>query len=288
MKQTEVLFKNKLLETFSAFIDFCNEHGIRYYACGGTLIGAVRHQGLIPWDDDIDVWMMPDDFKKFCAYRGKVKGHYDIMDDRDENYWLLSFAKFVDTNTSLWEVEEYPCVTGVYIDVFPLYECNSDKALQQKKEFDDYMSFFRRSMKHYSLRNVISPLYRKRFCLFKEIMKDLLYYKPMHIFYKRKFDVLYNKIKNEHGDCYVSYGGDYGEGEIFKKELFHDVIKMKFEDLEIDAPKQYHSILTQLYGDYMQLPPEEKRISNHPHYFLDLNRKWSIDEIRDYKKNHKN
>ena len=108
MEQTDVLFKNKLLETFKAFIEFCNEHGIKYYACGGTLIGAVRHQGLIPWDDDIDVWMMPDDFKKFCSCRGKIQGHYDIMDGRDDNYWLLSVAKFVDVDTTLWEEEEYP------------------------------------------------------------------------------------------------------------------------------------------------------------------------------------
>ena len=149
MEQTDVLFKNKLLETFKAFIEFCNEHGIKYYACGGTLIGAVRHQGLIPWDDDIDVWMMPDDFKKFCSYRGKIQGHYDIMDGRDDNYWLLSVAKFVDVDTTLWEEEEYPCVTGVYIDVFPLYECDSQNALQQKHKHDEFEFFFKHSMRHY-------------------------------------------------------------------------------------------------------------------------------------------
>lgn len=284
MEQTDVLFKNKLLETFKAFIEFCNEHSIKYYACGGTLIGAVRHQGLIPWDDDIDVWMMPDDFKKFCSYRGKIQGHYDIMDGRDDNYWLLSVAKFVDVDTTLWEEEEYPCVTGVYIDVFPLYECDSQNALQQKHKHDEFEFFFKRSMRHYSSQKILSSLYNGHLFQFCEIMKDVLYYKPLYKTYKRKFDRFSRKIQNEHGDRYVSYAGDYGEGEIFSKDMFLESKKMRFEDFEIDVPKEYDIILKQLYGDYMKLPPEDKRKSHHSHYFLDLNRRWTLSEIKKYKK----
>lgn len=287
MEQTDISFKNKLLETFKAFIAFCNEHGIRYYACGGTLIGAVRHHGLIPWDDDVDVWMLPEDFKKFCSYRGKMEGHYDIMDGRDDNYWLLSVAKFVDVDTTLWEVEEYPCVTGVYIDVFPLYECDSQIALQQKFKHDEFEFFFKHSMRHYSFDKVLSTLYNRHLFQFVEILKDLLYYKPLYKAYKRKFDKFSRKIQIERGDRYVSYAGDYGEGEIFEKNLFQESIKMRFEDFEIDIPKEYDIILKQLYGDYMKLPPEEKRKSHHSHYFLDLNRRWTLGEIREYVKNYR-
>lgn len=284
MEQTDILYKNKLLETFKAFTEFCKMHDIQYFACGGTLIGAVRHQGLIPWDDDIDVWMMPDDFKKFCSYKGKIAGHYDILDARDENFWLLSLAKFVDTDTSLWEVEEYPCVTGVYIDVFPLFECPSEKALAQKKKHDDFEAFFKHSMRHYSLKKVLSILKGGHIYQFYEVLKDILFYKTLHIFYQRRYDKFMAKAKNEHGDKYVSYAGDYGEGEIFEKELFKEAIQLKYEDMVICAPKEYDKILRQLYGDYMQLPPEEKRKSHHPHYFLDLNLRWSLDDIRKVKK----
>lgn len=283
MEQTDILYKHKLLETFKAFTEFCKKNNIRYFACGGTLIGAVRHQGLIPWDDDVDVWMLREDYEKFCSLRGKVEGHYDIMDERDKNYWLHLLAKFVDTDTSLWEVEEYPCVTGVYIDIFPLFECRAESALNQKLKFDNYLKFFRRSMRHYSLNSAFSPLFHGHLLRFYEIMKDLLYYKPIHKFYKRGYDKFLCKIKKEHGDRYVSYAGDYGKREIFEKHLFQDVVQLKYEDMEIDAPKEYHELLTQLYGDYMKLPPKEKRVSNHPHYFLDLNRRWSLEEIRDLK-----
>lgn len=278
------VFRDKLIKTFEAFDLFCKEHDIKYFAGYGTLIGAVRHNGLIPWDDDVDVCMLKEDYDKFCSLRGKVNGHYEIMDERDHNYWLPLLVKFVDTDTTLWEVEEYPCVTGVYIDIFPLYECNSENAKKQKSEFDRYLRFFRRSMRHYTFRNVITAILGCHLYSFFEILKDLLYYKPLHIVCKWKYDRFLKNIKNQHGDRYVSFAGDYGEREIYRKELFQDVVKLKYEDLEIDAPKEYHKILTQLYGDYMQLPPEEKRVTNHPHCFLDLHRRWNIEEIRRIKK----
>ena len=286
MGQTDIIYKKKLLETFKAFDAFCKKNSINYFACGGTLIGAVRHHGLIPWDDDVDVWMLPEDFEKFCSFIGKVGGHYDIMDERDENYWLLSLAKFVDTNTTLWEVEEYPCITGVYIDVFPLYECQSEIALTQKRKHDKFELFFKRSMRHYSSKKVLFTLIGGHLLQFWEIVQDILYYKSLHVFYKWKYDRFMAKAKTRHGDKYVSYAGDYGEGEIFEKKLFKETIQLKYEDMEITAPKEYDTILRQLYGDYMQLPPEEKRVSHHPHYFLDLDRRWTIDEIKEYKKKH--
>lgn len=288
MVETNLDFKKKLIETFKAFDSFCKEHGIRYFACGGTLIGAARHKGMIPWDDDVDVCMLREDYERFLSFRGHVENHYDIMDERDKNYWLHLLAKFVDTETSLWEVEEFPCVTGVYIDIFPLYECNAENALRQKLKFDKFLGFFRHSMRHYTLKNVFSSLYHGNMLRFYEIMKDIMYYKLMHKYYNHKYETFLCNIRNEHGDRYVSYAGDYGKREIFEKELFKETIQLKYEDMEIDVPKEYDKILRQLYGDYMKLPPVEKRISNHPHYFMDLDRRWSCEEIRDYKKKHKN
>lgn len=287
MKQTDILFKKKLLETFKAFDAFCKKNGIRYFACGGTLIGAVRHQGLIPWDDDVDVWMLPEDFKKFCSFKGKVGGHYDIMDERDENYWLHLLAKFTDKDTTLWEVEEFPCVTGVYIDIFPLYECAAEDAIIRKNKFDKFLAFFWHSMRHYSFKSVLSPLFHGDILRFYKIMKDILCYKPLHNYYNHKYKRFLSEITKGHGDKYVSYAGDYGKGEIFEKELFKEIIQLKYEDMEIDAPKDYDKILRQLYGDYMKLPPVEKRVSNHPHYFMDLNSRWTKEDIREFKKNHR-
>ena len=81
----------------------------------------------------------------------------------------------------------------------------------------------------------------------------------------------------------VSFDGLYGEKEVFKKEWFKSMIRLSFEGLEISAPSEYDKILKKLYGNYMELPPEDKRISHHSHYFLDLNRYLSIDEIKNRK-----
>lgn len=280
-------FRAKLIETFRSFDNFCKSHGIKYYTAGGTLIGAVRHKGLIPWDDDVDVWMLRSDYEKFLSFRGKVDGHYDIMDSRDKNYWLLSLAKYVDTNTTLWEFEHYPCITGVYIDVFPLDECDADKAMALRKEYDDVSFKLTYAMARHSLNQFLTLLTHSSFRTILVYLKDSFYYRPRYKKYLHDYLVVVNKIKESKGNMFVAFDGLYQEREIYKKEWLDGIVQLPFEDMVIDAPVGFHEILTQVYGDYMQLPPVDKRISHHSHYFLDLNRRWTIEEVKEYKKHHK-
>lgn len=288
MNETASAFKVKLIETFKAFDEFCNLHNIKYYATGGTLIGAIRHKGLIPWDDDVDVWMLREDYNKFCSFRGKVDGHYDIMDSRDENYWLLSLAKFVDTSTTLWEIEHYPCVTGVYIDVFPLDESDYDSALALRKEYDRTSLNLTYAMTSYSSRQFKNAFWGGHFYLFFKLLKDTFYYRPRYNRYLAEYNECVRKIKELKGDYYVAFDGLYGQKEIYKKEWLSEIIRLPFENIMINAPKYYHEILSQIYGDYMKLPPKEKQVSHHSHYFLDLDRRWSIEEIKNIRKSIKN
>jgi lipopolysaccharide cholinephosphotransferase len=280
-------FRLKLIETFRAFDAFCKRHQIQYYTAGGTLIGAVRHQGLIPWDDDVDVWMLRKDYERFLTFRGQVEGHYDIMDSRDENYWLLSLAKFVDTDTTLWEFEHYPCITGVYIDIFPLDECDADKAMALRKEYDETSFKLTYAMAKHSMSQFLTLLAHRDLGTFVRYLKDSLYYRPGYKKYLQEYEACVQKIKSSKGDMYVAFDGLYQEREIYKKEWLAEIVKLPFEDMEVDAPAGYHEILTQVYGDYMQLPPVEKRVSHHSHYFMDLHRRWTIDEIRAFKKRHR-
>ena len=280
-------FRLKLIETFRAFDAFCKRHQIQYYTAGGTLIGAVRHKGLIPWDDDVDVWMLRKDYERFLTFRGQVEGHYDIMDSRDENYWLLSLAKFVDTDTTLWEFEHYPCITGVYIDIFPLDECDADKAMALRKEYDETSFKLTYAMAKHSWSQFMTLLSHRDLGTFKSYLKDSLYYRPRYQKYLQAYEACVQKIKKSKGEMYVAFDGLYQEREIYKKEWLAEIVKLPFEDMEVDAPVGYHEILTQVYGDYMQLPPVEKRVSHHHHYFMDLDRRWTIDEIREFKKQHR-
>ena len=287
MNCSEDRFKEKLVETFKVFDNFCKENGIKYFAAYGTLIGAVRHRGLIPWDDDIDVWMLPDDYNKFCSLRGKIEGHYDIVDSRDKNYWLLRLAKFVDIKTTLWETEHFPCITGVYIDIFKLDFCDAEMALELRREYDKTSYHLTYAMMRHSVGQYKHALLHGHFRLLVRYFKESFYYRPQYKILKRTYNQCIKRIEETKGESVISFDGLYQEKEIFKKEWFEKSIRISFEGMEISTPVGYHEILTQLYGDYMQLPPEKKRVSHHSHYFLDLDRRWTIDEIKEDKKNHK-
>lgn len=281
--ENSLTYRQVLIETFKAFDDFCKKNQIKYYAAYGTLLGAVRHKGIIPWDDDIDVWMLPEDYQKFCSLRGKVEGHYDIMTDEDKNYWLMSLVKFVDTNTTLWEVEHFPCVTGVYIDIFPLYESTAHEAVKLRKEYDEVASNLTYAMTRHTLGQFKTSFFNN-FDTFKRYFKETFYYRPRYKVLLRKYRACVKRITGLKGDVYVSYDGLYREKEVFKKNWFADTIKLPFEGVRIEAPCGYDEILTKLYDDYMQIPDKKKRVSHHCHYFLDMGRRWTIKEIRAFKK----
>ena len=280
-----ITYKKKLIETFYAFDQFCAKNKIKYYAAYGTLIGAVRHKGLIPWDDDVDVYMLREDYDKFCSFRGHVDGHYDIMDINDENYWLLSLVKFVDTNTTLWEFKELPLILGVYIDIFPLDEIENDKNLELKHDYDKYSELVMQGMKRrdFPTKDFIHQAIRLRVKRTWNILHNHYYHRRHLQEYLDKYNEIVRNIKSRRGDYLVSYDGPYGLGEIMKKEWFADTVELEFENKKIKAPVEYDKILRKIYGDYMQLPPEDKRVSHHYHYYLNLNERLTLEEIKNIK-----
>ena len=115
-------YREVLLQTMKAFISFCKEHQITYYACGGTAIGAVRHRGMIPWDDDIDVYMDRANYNRFISLWTSLQSKYpdyEVVCLGDDGYYL-PLTKFADKRTTVWETPEYPFIFGVYVDIFPL------------------------------------------------------------------------------------------------------------------------------------------------------------------------
>lgn len=273
-------FKNKLIETFIAFDKFCKENDIVYYAYGGTLIGAIRHKGLIPWDDDIDVLMDKVNYDKFCSFRGHVSGHYEILniDDASNGYWLFTLAKFYDTNTTLVEYQEYPFVTGVYIDIFPMYESDFDNARRLQAAYDKYSYKLTYGMMKFSFKDILSAFFHLNRWKLHLIFKHFVNVFRMNAYWK-KYNELSEEIKSQKGDYLVAY--DSGKDRLpFKKDWFRETISLPFEGILINSPARYHELLEQIYGDYMALPPIDQRRSNHSHYYLNLNEGLSLKEIR--------
>ena len=281
MQQTEFdkRFKAQILHVFKYTVRFLEQHHLRYVACGGTVLGAVRHQDFIPWDDDIDIYMPRADYERLLDLKAEARRDgFDILSLRDKGYYL-PFAKVSDRSTTLWEEAEFPFVMGVYVDVFALdnFSCSDAEltAIQRRslKKFYNYQ----KSVSHIQTTNLWKDLLAGRTdrALYK---LQVLLSRPLRRWLLRRFF--------SYQDWYSSFNGDktvcvtQWAGKIFKREWFEDTIDQPFGDTTVRIPRDYDGYLTCLYGDYMTLPPVEKRVSEHNHLYLDFDEGLTLEELK--------
>lgn len=277
------LFKKLLIETFQSFHDFCLCHNIKYYACAGTAIGVVRHKGLIPWDDDIDVCMKRDDYEKFLSLKSSLcDSDYEILDINDKGYYC-TFAKYCNKKTSIWEFKCEPIMFGVYVDIFPLDPAvgNYNQVIKQRFEYKNLADKYLLCTIHRSVGDFVKALSSfKIHTAFWYILENYVFPHLGSLVRKRLKKIRLRKYGRGE-EYYIIYAGGYGHKDIWMPEWFEDYVMMSFENTEIPMPKGYHEMLTQVYGDYMTPPPPEKRISHHSHYYYNFDRRVSIKEARE-------
>lgn len=275
-------YKKILFAAMKVFIAFCEHNDIKYFACSGTAIGALRHHGCIPWDDDIDVFLLRKDFDRLISLRTNLDGSgYRIVHHTDKGF-PLPYAKFCDNNTTVWERKEYPFIEGVNIDIFPLDEGTSDVAITQKR-INLFQRVWRRyeySLASFSFADFVRALVKKDWILSAHILLCWGHYRWHKEAYYKAFVKLENEIKQIKGDRYVFYFCSYSaDRELFRKEWFEDCSILPYEDFTIHLPKDPHAYLSQLFGDYMTPPPIEQRHSYHEHYYVNLNKRLEKREI---------
>lgn len=237
---------------------FCKKNKINYWIDCGTLLGAVRHQGYIPWDDDIDIGMLRPDYNKFINSFNKSGGQYRVYSIENNTLFPYPFAKVLDMKTTLYEPNEKGVKLAVYIDVF-VYDNAPDDDTLLNKMYDKYFFLKRlhtRRVQDTAIRSVGKHKILKN--IGKEILKKII------------SETYFAKKIASHSQKYIAeatrYIGDFTSGDIRLKAPKHIVgqfANLMFEGKEYPVPIEWNEWLRLLYGDYMALPPIEKRKTTH-------------------------
>ncbi len=252
IKQTEL----QILKVLKAF---CEENGIRYYLSNGTLLGAVKYKGFIPWDDDIDVLVPREDYNRLLACFADTDQYCLFSFERNKSF-RYPYAKLCDMSTVKQEENTNNGIElGVDIDIFPLDVWNNDKkrAKNEVKKLKALM--FRLDLTKLVKANSANPA--------KWLAKSLvmLFYKAVGSdYYIKKIMQKATDQRNEKG-TYVGCKAwcIYGEREIIPAEVFADTVSVAFEGDTFPAPIGYDTYLRSLYGDYTKDPPLEEQKTHH-------------------------
>jgi lipopolysaccharide cholinephosphotransferase len=245
------------LAILEEFVKACENLKLTYFVLGGTLLGAMRHGGFIPWDDDIDVGMPRDDYERFmkCGQR-ELSEHYFLQNYFTDPEYPGNHAKIRDNRTTLVETCVKHCNMnhGVYIDIFPLdgvpenrLKRRIDKLRLRILHFQLGRYYFRKAIKGHVV-NAFSY--------------TTAWWMPLRKI-QRKIDSI--RMSNRYSDSrfVANYSGRYANREIVPREYFGGGTRLKFETLDVLAPEKVDLYLKNIYGNYMQLPPEEKRTPEH-------------------------
>lgn len=257
-----------LLENLKTLHSVFEKHNLRYYLVSGTMLGAVRHKGFIPWDDDIDLGMPRADYERFIEHSKEWLPEYleFVCPEYDSDY-PLPYGKVQDARTTVIEKTYRKLDGGVFIDIFPL-DGVPESPIKRKWHFTRYLFWYkmlyllsRDPYKHGRGINSVVPL-----LLQKTISKKFVHKQMRKILMESDYEE--SKYISEHYNRQRRY---------MRNSVFGTMTPIEFEDVILSGVEQPNEYLTIEYGDYMQLPPENKR-KTHSFHYLNLELPY-----RDYK-----
>lgn len=248
-----------ILQTVQRIHDFCEEHQITYFLIGGGLIGAVRHGGPIPWDDDIDIGMPRPDYERFIRLASSIGDPYVVSTLHSDPDYIYGFAKCYDTRTSVTEDLSPPFTRGVWVDIFPMDGTFDNPAFRRlhfaaarglKAVLASRCGAFQPSKQRR-----LALLARRTVALISHVISIRALHRLLHAVLRLRDYRSSNLVGN--------MLGRWGARELGNRSALESQIDVPYAGHTFKIPAGYHEYLNTVYGDYMKLPPEEGRVPDH-------------------------
>ena len=240
----------------------CEKHDITFMLGGGSALGAVRHHGFIPWDDDLDINMPRADYERFKAVFSQEMGHEYDMSAPNTEHVVYSFMKIYKKGTVCREAFDAPQHDGLWIDIFPIDYTPSSLLCRKIKGYcSDFLHFIGASLlisqhENDSTKEMYQQNSTRRLRYFVALfLGKVLPFDASYVI--NYFDRFVQGTPSEY--MTVPTGRNHYQGETLPTSAFIPTKKISFEGVEVPVSKRVEQYLTHLYGDYMQIPPVEKR-----------------------------
>ncbi|WP_409252139.1 phosphorylcholine transferase LicD [Bacillus sp. SCS-153A] len=254
-QQTIKDVQNKILETMKFIDKVCRENNIEYYIMGGTALGAVRHGGFIPWDDDLDIFMTPNNYEKFKAVFNRKNSDKFVLQEWKIVNDYLEYAKVrMNGTTFIEEVykDRKDMHHGIYVDIMILHKCPNNKSIQKAIYYaSKYVTLVALSQRNWKPKN-----------LKQKVALKLLSVLPNKFISKQCYKLIYkyNSLNKNFAYCYFITKANFKQG-IFDRSMFQHTIDVPFEDTVLMGPTCIKNYLEFRYGNYMKLPSIEEQKS---------------------------
>lgn len=272
-EETTKLLQQTQLEILKDFQELCERHDLHYFASGGTAIGAIRHEGFIPWDDDIDICLLRDDYNKAIYYiKKELSDKYEVYDNHSMEGYVLVFSKMCKKGTRIQEDGGFDtCVpTGIFIDLFAYDKTTSDERKRRKQIRSTWiwtrlivLSEYKKPQFPKGLRGIKLNI-AKLGCVIMHYILRILHLKK-EFFYKKYLKAA-TKYNNSNEKLYTDFSYFAPEKLICTYDMIFPMKKAKFENIEISMLNNADKYLRSQFGDYMKLPPVKDRKTHNPKY----------------------
>lgn len=251
----------------------CKKHDISYLLFAGSALGAVRHKGFVPWDDDLDVIMLRGDYERFLEIAPNELGEDCFLQKEFSEHWPMPYSKLRKNNTAYIEryiPKDKETHQGIYVDIFPCDNLSDNKLLRKIQFFASKVVIAKSLYKRGYLTDSAKKKVFMQFCRFLPI-------KPFAAIVK-----LHSRKNTKMVHSFFGASSKY-EKSVYKREWISDTVNMQFEDGSFPVSKHYDALLTTLYGDYMTPLPEKDRVCKVHAEIADIEK--SYTEYVDIQKN---